>query len=61
LRANPIVEAPSDLLLVVRVMGLLSGIGKQLDSRVDPMGVILPFLSGRSAATGESGDEALRL
>jgi predicted unusual protein kinase regulating ubiquinone biosynthesis (AarF/ABC1/UbiB family) len=46
LRANPIVEAPSDLLLVVRVMGLLSGIGKQLDSRVDPMAVILPFLAG---------------
>lgn len=45
LRANPIVEAPSDLLLVVRVMGLLAGIGKQLDSRVNPMAVILPFLA----------------
>jgi len=52
LRANPIVEAPSDLLLVVRVMGLLSGIGKQLDSRVDPMGVILPFLAGGSTSEG---------
>ena len=49
LRANPIVEAPSDLLLVVRVMGLLSGIGKQLDSQVDPMGVILPFLTQTNA------------
>jgi predicted unusual protein kinase regulating ubiquinone biosynthesis (AarF/ABC1/UbiB family) len=46
LRANPVVEAPSHLLLVVRVMGLLAGIGKQLDSRVDPMSVIAPFLSG---------------
>jgi len=46
LRSNPIVEAPSDLLLVVRVMGLLSGIGKQLDSKVDPLSVIMPFLSG---------------
>jgi predicted unusual protein kinase regulating ubiquinone biosynthesis (AarF/ABC1/UbiB family) len=45
LRENPIVEAPSDLLLMVRVLGLLSGIGKQLDSRVDPMSVILPFLT----------------
>jgi ubiquinone biosynthesis protein len=45
LRANPLVEAPSDILLVVRVMGLLSGIGKQLDSRVDPLSVMLPFLS----------------
>jgi len=45
LRANPIVEAPSDLLLVVRVMGLLSGIGKQLDSRIDPMAILLPFVA----------------
>jgi predicted unusual protein kinase regulating ubiquinone biosynthesis (AarF/ABC1/UbiB family) len=45
LRANPLVEAPSDILLVVRVMGLLSGIGKQLDSHVDPLTVMLPFLS----------------
>jgi len=45
LRANPIVEAPSDLLLVVRVMGLLSGIGKQLDSRIDPMAMLLPFVA----------------
>jgi len=44
LRQNPLVEAPSDILLVVRVMGLLSGIGKQLDSRVDPLSVMLPFL-----------------
>ncbi|HYD48477.1 MAG TPA: AarF/UbiB family protein, partial [Terriglobales bacterium] len=41
LRANPIIDAPSDILLVMRVMGLLSGIGKQLDSKVDPMTVIL--------------------
>jgi len=45
IRANPIVRAPSDLMLVLRVMGLLSGIGKTLDSRVNPMAAILPFLS----------------
>ena len=45
LRRNPIVRAPSDLMLVLRVMGLLSGIGKTLDSQVNPMAVILPFLS----------------
>lgn len=44
LRANPIVRASSDLLLVMRVMGLLSGLGKTLDSKVDPMAVMLPFL-----------------
>lgn len=45
LRANPIVEAPSDLLLVIRVMGLLSGIGKQLDSRVDLMRLLMPYVA----------------
>jgi predicted unusual protein kinase regulating ubiquinone biosynthesis (AarF/ABC1/UbiB family) len=49
LRANPLVEAPSDILLVVRVMGLLSGIGKQLDSRVDPLGLMMPFLQNAGA------------
>lgn len=44
LRANPIVRASSDLLLVMRVMGLLSGLGKTLDSKVDPLAVMLPFL-----------------
>lgn len=45
LRADPLVKAPSDLLLVLRVMGLLSGIGKTLDSKVDPLAAILPFLA----------------
>jgi predicted unusual protein kinase regulating ubiquinone biosynthesis (AarF/ABC1/UbiB family) len=44
LRANPIVRAPSDLMLVLRVMGLLSGIGKTLDSQVNPLAAIMPFL-----------------
>lgn len=48
LRANPIVRAPSDLMLVLRVMGLLSGIGKTLDSQVNPLGAILPFLAART-------------
>jgi len=50
LRANPIVRASSDLLLVMRVMGLLSGIGKTLDSKVDPLAVMLPFLGLPAAA-----------
>jgi len=44
LRRNPLVRASTELLLVLRVMGLLSGIGKQLDSRVDPLAAMLPFL-----------------
>ena len=56
LRANPIVEAPSHLILVVRVMGLLSGIGKQLESKVDPLSVIMPFL-GQNAASEETSTQ----
>ncbi len=32
--------------LVPRVMGLLSGLGKQLDSQVDPVKAMVPFLAG---------------
>jgi predicted unusual protein kinase regulating ubiquinone biosynthesis (AarF/ABC1/UbiB family) len=49
MRANPLVEVPADVLLVGRVMGLLSGIGKQLDSEVDIGAALLPYLS-RAAA-----------
>ncbi|MCX8071735.1 MAG: AarF/ABC1/UbiB kinase family protein [Candidatus Binatia bacterium] len=45
LRENPIVEAPSDILLVLRVMGLLSGIGKQLNAEIDLLQVMMPHLT----------------
>jgi predicted unusual protein kinase regulating ubiquinone biosynthesis (AarF/ABC1/UbiB family) len=45
LRTNPIVEVPADVLLVTRVMGLLSGLGKTLDSRVDLFATIMPYAS----------------
>jgi predicted unusual protein kinase regulating ubiquinone biosynthesis (AarF/ABC1/UbiB family) len=53
-RRNPIVHIPSDILLVGRVMGLLSGIGKQLGSEVDVGAVLLRYLAApplRSAAS----------
>ena len=43
LRANPIVEVPGDVLLVNRVMGLLSGIGKTLDSQVNLFSTLMPY------------------
>ena len=43
LRANPIVEVPGDVLLVNRVMGLLSGLGKTLDSQVNLFTTLMPY------------------
>jgi predicted unusual protein kinase regulating ubiquinone biosynthesis (AarF/ABC1/UbiB family) len=54
MRANPVVQVPGDVLLVARVLGLLSGIGKQLGSRVDIAAALLPYLAGLpSPAAGE--------
>jgi predicted unusual protein kinase regulating ubiquinone biosynthesis (AarF/ABC1/UbiB family) len=50
MRANPLVEVPGDILLVGRVMGLLSGIGKQLGSEVDPASLLLPYLAAADPA-----------
>jgi predicted unusual protein kinase regulating ubiquinone biosynthesis (AarF/ABC1/UbiB family) len=43
LKANPVVEVPGDVLLVSRMMGLLSGLGKSLDSQVDLLTTIFPY------------------
>ncbi len=45
MRANPLVRVPADVLLIGRVMGLLSGIGKQLGTDVDLGATLLPYLS----------------
>jgi len=52
-RANPIVRMPSHLVLVGRVLGLLSGVNRTLESHVDLLKTILPWVMGpakRSAA-----------
>jgi predicted unusual protein kinase regulating ubiquinone biosynthesis (AarF/ABC1/UbiB family) len=51
-RANPLVEIPREFLLIMRVAGLLSGLGKHLDSRVDVIGTFLPYT--RAALEGTS-------
>ena len=43
LKKNPVVEVPGDVLLVSRVMGLLSGLGKSLDSKVDLFATLMPY------------------
>ncbi|MGH7814938.1 MAG: ABC1 kinase family protein [Candidatus Binataceae bacterium] len=58
MRENPIVEVPADVLLVGRMLGLLSGLGKTLDSQVDLLATILPYaqrlFAEQSAAAGGS-------
>jgi len=44
MRSDPIIAAPGDLVLVGRVMGLLSGLGKQLGSEVNLFATLLPYL-----------------
>ncbi|HXR24407.1 MAG TPA: AarF/UbiB family protein [Candidatus Binataceae bacterium] len=50
LRANPIVEVPADVLLVNRVMGMLSGLGKTLDSQVNLFATLMPYAQDLMAA-----------
>jgi predicted unusual protein kinase regulating ubiquinone biosynthesis (AarF/ABC1/UbiB family) len=57
IRANPVVEVPADVLLVGRMMGLLSGLGKSLDSQVNLFTTIMPYaqrLMMALPATGSS-------
>ena len=54
LRANPLVEVPGDVLLIARVMGLLSGIGRSLDSKTDLLSAIEPYLEDPPPGTAES-------
>ncbi len=44
LRNNPLVEVPGDVILIARVMGLLSGLGRTLDSETDLLDALLPYL-----------------
>jgi predicted unusual protein kinase regulating ubiquinone biosynthesis (AarF/ABC1/UbiB family) len=48
IRSNPIVRVPSHVVLIGRVLGLLSGLGRSLDSHVDLLRTILPYALGRT-------------
>jgi aarF domain-containing kinase len=48
LKNNPLIKVPPDVLLVARVMGLLSGLGKLLNSKTDLLQKILPYLEESS-------------
>lgn len=44
LRGNPLVDVPGDVILIARVMGLLSGLGRTLNSETDLLDALLPYL-----------------
>lgn len=46
-RRNPIVRMPSHLVLLGRVLGLLSGVGRSLDAQVNLLEVLLPYALGQ--------------
>jgi predicted unusual protein kinase regulating ubiquinone biosynthesis (AarF/ABC1/UbiB family) len=56
MRANPVVELPGDVLLIGRVLGLLSGVSKQLGSEVDITALLMPYLGRAMAGPAPRGD-----
>jgi predicted unusual protein kinase regulating ubiquinone biosynthesis (AarF/ABC1/UbiB family) len=60
LQANPVTEIPGDILLIFRVLGLMSGLQKRLDSRVDVVQTITPYAEeqARQLATLVDGNAA---
>jgi len=51
-RSNPLVQFPRELVLIMRAVGLLSGIGKLLESEVDWIGTTLRYIDGPVEAEG---------
>lgn len=42
-RANPLVEIPTHVVFLARVLGLLSGVSRSLESRIDLVRALLPY------------------
>ncbi|MGI8423827.1 MAG: ABC1 kinase family protein [Chloroflexota bacterium] len=52
LKNNPVTEVPADVLLIFRVIGLMSGLQKRLDSRVNMVETITPYAEAEAAFAG---------
>jgi aarF domain-containing kinase len=57
LKENPVVEVPTDIVLVGRVTGLLAGLAKTLNSQVDLLATMMPYVAMRSMSP--EGREAI--
>ena len=53
LNANPVTEIPGDILLIFRVLGLMSGLQKRLDSRINVIETIAPYAREQAARRAE--------
>ncbi len=49
MQANPVTQIPPDILLIFRVLGLMSGLQKRLESRVNMMDTIMPYAEAEAA------------
>ena len=49
LNENPVTEIPGDILLIFRVIGLMSGLQKHLDSQVNMVDTIGPYAEAQTA------------
>lgn len=58
LTKNPVTEIPADILLIFRVVGLMSGLQKRLDSRVNLASTILPYAEEQARLALQSQAEA---
>lgn len=56
LAANPVTEIPGDILLIFRVLGLMSGLQKRLDSHVDVVETITPYAEEQARRLAELAD-----
>ncbi len=52
MRANPVTQVPADILLIFRVIGLMSGLQKRLESRVNMIETITPFAQSQVSLAG---------
>ena len=53
LEANPVTQIPPDILLIFRVLGLMSGLQKRLESQVNVVETITPYAERQAALLDE--------
>lgn len=58
LEANPVTRIPPDILMIFRVLGLMSGLQKRLDSRVNMFDTIRPYAEREAVPAREVADAA---